>query len=158
MIGSIALTTIVGTIGYVWLTVVTHPLVKGLQASWQVWWGEGWGAAFPLAFAMALVAAAIPCAALVLFSMTLPSGAFYLLDAHMLALGLAAGSCVWLGRATGMGLPRLSSHLELALALAVVSLRGDDADRLARVERRYAEHILGTSDDVLHAVEHLQPV
>jgi hypothetical protein len=57
-----------------------------------------------------------------------------------------------------LGVPRLSADLEMALALAVVALKTDEAATLSAVERRYGHYVLRTPVPATRGVEQLQPV
>lgn len=158
MLGPIAMTTVIGAVSYLWLTGVTLPLSMGLRATLQVWWGEGWRSALPVTLGMAVLAAAIPSAAFVLLTMSVPSVGMYLLDAAGLPLGLLAGVAVWCARAATFGVPRLSPDVEMALALAVVALKSDDVAVISTVERRYGQHVLRIPVRAAYGAEHLQTV
>ena len=157
MIGPVALTTFIGAVGYLWLTAVTLPVSMGLRATSQVGRGDRWRSALPITLGIAALTAAIPTAALVLFTMMSPS-MVYVLDAPCLPVGLLAGVAVWCARAATLGVPRLSAGFEMALALAVVALKTDDVATLSAVERRYGHYILRTPVPVTSSVEQLQPV
>jgi hypothetical protein len=157
VIGPVALTTCIGAISYLWLTAVTLPVSMGLRATFRGWWGDGWRSALPITLGIAALTAAIPTAAIVLLTMTAPS-MVYPLDAACLPLGLLTGVAVWSTRAAALGVPRLSADLEMALALAVVALKTDEAATLSAVERRYGHYVLRTPVPATRGVEQLQPV
>ncbi len=158
MSGSIALTTIVGAIGYLWLTAVTHPLVKGLHATRQDKWTDRWAAALPLTIAMAVVSAAVPAAVFVLLAMAAPSIDTYLPDLDGAPLGLIVAAALWVLRAIIFGIPRLPEDFEMALALGVVALRTDDPEVLSSVARRYERYILGTPVERVYGAERVSVV
>jgi hypothetical protein len=157
VIGPVALTTFIGAVGYLWLTAVTLPVSMGLRATSQVGRGDGWRSALPITLGIAALTAAIPTAALVLFTMMTPS-MVYVLDAACLPVGVLAGVAVWCARAATLGVPRLSADVEMALALAVVTLKTDEVATLSAVERRYGQYILRTPVPGTGSVEQLQPV
>lgn len=153
MLLPVAMTTIIGAVSYLWLTVVTRPLSQGLRATFQVW-----PSALPITLGMALLAAAIPAAAFVLLTMGAPSVWTYLLDAAGLPLGLLAGVAVWCARVVTIGVPRVPPDIEMALALAVVALRSNDTAVISTAERQYGRHVLGMPVRATYGAEELQTV
>jgi hypothetical protein len=158
MVLSVAMTTIIGAVSYLWLTVVTRPLSQGLRATFHLWRGDGWRSALPITLGMALLAAAIPAAAFVLLTMSAPSVWTYLLDAAGLPLGLLAGGAVWCARAAAVGVPRVPPDVEMALALAVVALRSNDIAVISTAERQYGQHVLGMPVRTTYGAERMQTV
>jgi len=158
MVGPVTLTTLIGAISYVWLTVATHPLWKGLRTTLQTRAGDGWAAGFPLTAAMAALSAAIPVTASALIAMAYPRVAAELPTWVGLPVGFLAGLVTWIGRAAIFGMPRVSPDVEVALALAVVALRNDDPGILSRVERQYERYILDAPPLAPYAVEQLRTV
>ena len=158
MLGPIALTTLMGAISYMWLTVVGHPLWRGLRATLQTRSGGGWAAGLPLTGAMAVLAAAIPAAACTLMTMVYPSAAAALPDWAGMPFGLLVGLFTWLARTVLFGIPRASPDVELALALAVVALKNDDPGNLSRIEGQYERFILRGHQTPAYGIEHLRPV
>jgi hypothetical protein len=144
MIAAIATTTSIGVVSYLWLTVATLPVSRGLRATLAARWGRGWRHALPLAVGVALMAAAIACAAAILIATCAPLVGVYFVDPVTLATGTLAGAMVWCARGALLGVPRLSADVEVALALAVVALRTDDPAVLFTVEREYVRHVLRT--------------
>ncbi len=174
MVGPIALTTLMGAITYVWLTIVGHPLWRGLRATLDAADGAwlpgsdpyrritrsapdgvvGWAAGLPLATAMAVLAAAIPTAACALIAMAYPATATALPELAGVPLGLVAGLSIWMARAAIFGLPRAAPDIEMALALAVVVLKNDDPRMLSRVGEQYEHFILTDRQRRAHGIEH----
>lgn len=153
MITAIAATTSIGTVSYLWLTVSALPITRALRATVHARRGSGWRYALPLALGVAMMTAAIACAAAIVTTILAPAIAPHLGDRITVVTGLLAGAVVWCARAAGLGAPRLSADLEIALALALVALKSDDPALLSMVERQYAHHVLLTpgSEYVTHA-------
>ena len=158
MLLPIAMTTVIGAVSYLWLTVVTLPVSLGLRATFQVWRGEGSWSALPITLGMAVLAAAIPAAAFVLLTMSVPSVGTYLLDPAGGPVGLLAGVAVWCARGAAFGVPRVPPDVEMALALAVVALRSDDIAVISTAERQYGQHVLGMPVRATYGAERLQTV
>jgi hypothetical protein len=158
MVGPIALTTLMGAISYMWLTVVGHPLWRGLRATLRTRTGGGWAAGLPLTAAMACLAAAIPTAACTLMAMAYPAAAAALPEWAGIPVGLVAGVSTWIARVVMFGMPRASPDVEVALALAVIALKSDDPGMLSRIEGQYERFILNERRTPGYAFEHLRAV
>ena len=158
MLSPVVMTTAIGAISYLWLTVVALPLSRGLRATFRVGRGEKWRSGLPITLGMAVLAAAIPAAAFVLLTMSVPSEGAYLIDAAGLPLGMLAGVAVWCARAAAFGVPRVPPDVEMALALAVVSLRSDDVGVISTAEREYGQHVLDMPVRPVYGAEGLQTV
>jgi hypothetical protein len=142
MLAAVGAATIVGAGTYVWLTVSAIPIARGLRATLRSRWGHGWRYALPVAIGVSAIAAAIAVALAIVIAMCAPHTAVLFGDPVLLAIGSFAGLIVWCARAAALGPPRLGPDLEVALALAVVALKSDDATLLSTVEREYGRHVL----------------
>jgi len=153
MIAAIAMTTLIGAVSYLWLTVSTRPISRGLRATRRTRWGHGWRYALSLTIGVSAIAAAMASALAIVIAMFSPDAGALLGDPVMLTTGIFAAMIMWCARAAAFGAPRFSQDVEVALALAVVALRTDDAALLAKVEREYARHVLcGDGDPYLSHV------
>lgn len=157
MSAPIVIVTLIGVVTYLWLTTVALPVLSGLKSWVHASRGDGWRDALPLSLGIAGIATTVPTAAAILLSMWAPSVALHLIDSTWLTLGVQIGAGVWCARALVGGIPRLPVDLELALALAVVSLKTNDAARLSTAERLYHHYMLGTAGsryggEPLHAI------
>jgi hypothetical protein len=139
---AIEATTAIGVAVYVWLTVSTLPIASALRATVRSRGRHGWRYALPLAIAVSAftVAAAFACA--VVIAMFAPHTGALLADHGVLSVGAASALLVWSARAAALGAPRLGPDVEMALVLAVVALKSDDAALLSTVEREYTRHVL----------------
>ena len=158
MPAALAVVTLTGTATYVWLTTVARPLSCGVKSSFHPSHGEGWREALPLALGIAGIATAVPAAAAVLLTMWAPAMAPHVIDSTWLTLGAVIGGAVWCARAAAVGIPRMPADLELALALAAVSLTTGDAARLSRAERRYHHYMLPGPVEPPYAVEQMHAI
>jgi hypothetical protein len=146
MFEAIAVSTAIGTMTYLWMTVSASPVSQGLRATLRTR-VDGWRCALPLAMAVSVIAALVVLALVMLVVMYAPHTGALIGDRALLATGSVAGLIVWCGRAAVFGAPRLSRDVEIALALAVVALKADDARLLSMVEREYARHIVNGGAD-----------
>jgi hypothetical protein len=85
-------------------------------------------------------AAAFACA--VVIAMFAPHTGALLADPGVLIVGAASALLVWSARAATLGAPRFGPDVEMALVLAVVALKSDDAALLSTVEREYTRYVL----------------
>jgi hypothetical protein len=143
---AIEATTAIGAAFYVWLTVSTRPITCAVRATAR-WRGRhGWRYALPLAIGMSAITAAAAFASAVVIAMCAPPMGALLADPAILIVGASSGLLVWSARAAALGAPRLSQDVEMALVLAVVALKSDDAALLSTVEREYTRHVLNPDD------------
>jgi hypothetical protein len=147
MFPAIATAASIGAVVYLWLTVSTLPIRQALRATLRSRGGHGWRYALPLAIGVSAIAAATASACAIVIAMCSPHAGALLGDPELLTIGVFSGLIVWCARAAALGAPRLSPDAEVALALAVVALRSDDAARLSTVERKYVRHVLRGDDD-----------
>ena len=132
----------IGAVVYLWLTVSTLPIRQALRATLQSRWGHGWRYALPLAVGVSAITGATASAFAIVIAMFSPHSGALLGDPVVLTVGVFAGAIVWCARAAALGAPRMSPDAEVALALAVVALKSDDAALLSRVEREYVRSVL----------------
>jgi hypothetical protein len=103
---------------------------------------HGWRYALPLAIGVSAITAAAAFACAVVIAMCAPHAGVLLADPGLLIVGASSGLLVWSARAAALGAPRLSPDVEMALALAVIALKSDDAALLSTVEREYTRNVL----------------
>lgn len=152
MIGVIAAATVIGMSVYVWLTVSVLPVTHAVRATRRSRRAHTQCCALPLAIGVSALAAAAAFASAIVVAMCAPRAGALLGDPAGLAVGVLTGLLVWSARSALLGAPRLSSALELALVLAVVSLKSDDAMVLSMVERDYRGQMLDSGDRYLPPV------
>ena len=149
MITGIVIATAIGAAIYGWLTVSMLPIARGLRATLRSRYGHGWRSALPLAIGVSLMSAAIALATAVVIAMISPPIGALLGDPVLVTIGSTAGVAAWCVRTAVLGVPRFSRDVELALVLAVVALRSDDATLLSTVEREYTRQVLSSGDAYL---------
>jgi hypothetical protein len=152
MIAAIAMTTLTGAVSYLWLTASTLPITHGLRATLRSRCGHGWRYALPLATGVSGMTAAIALAVAIVMSMFSPYVGTLLGDPALMTIGSAAGLLAWCARTAALGAPRLSPDVELALVLAILALKSDDATLLSTVEREYSRHVIRSGDSYLPGV------
>jgi hypothetical protein len=152
VITGIVIATAIGTAIYVWLTVSTLPITRGLRATLRSRWRYGWPYALPLAIGVSMMTAAIALAVAIVIAMVSPYIGGLLGDPVLVTIGSIAGLVPWCARTAVLGAPRLSPDVELALVLAIVALRSDDAALLSTVEREYTRQVLLNGDAYLPRV------
>jgi hypothetical protein len=153
MFQAVAIATASGTVSYLWMTASALPLTRAFRATCRNG-RHGWRYALPLAVGGSVMAALAVSALVVLIVMSQPQLGASFGDRAILATGSLTGLALWCVRSAALGVPRLGHDIEMALALAVVALRTDDAELLSRVEHEYARHVVDVSPDsyVPHAV------
>jgi hypothetical protein len=147
MFQGIATTTAIGTASYLWMTASAGPVSQALRATLRSRRGSGWRYALPVAIGVAALAAVMVSAMTMLIVMSAPHAGELIADRGLLTTGALSGLAIWSLRAAALGAPRLSPDVEIALALAVVALKTDDAVLLSMVEREYARCVVNDPAD-----------
>jgi len=91
---------------------------------------------------MSAIAAAAAFACAIVIAMWVPRMDTLLGEPVILNVGAVSALLVWCTRASALGAPRLSPDVEMALVLAAVALKSDDAALLSMVEWQYTRHVL----------------
>ena len=146
MFQPIAIATATGTVSYLWMTASALPVMRGFRATCRTR-RDGWRYALPLAIGVSAIVALMMTALAVITVMSVPQLGVLFTDRVVLATGCGASLTVWCARAAAFGVPRFGHDTEMALALAVVSLKTDDAALLSAVERQYARHVVNVYPD-----------
>jgi hypothetical protein len=129
-----------GTLIYLWLVVVSAPVVCGLRTTLAAARGDGWGPGLAVAIGLVFSATVIPIAALFLAATFAPALALTVIAGRAAGPGALCGATIFATRATLLGLPRLSPRVELALVSSSVAWSADD--QVEDFEQAYREHVL----------------